>query len=139
MYAISFACNQTAFVQKKLLVHRDEIKTIIFTFYITIPCLALTIQKPNISKGYVDNNKLLQGSFSGKITDAKTNKPIPGVSIYFADLKLGTSTDASGDFKFRNIPEGKHLVEISHIGYSTITDNIDISGIPKRIIYCPCR
>ncbi|MEP7109691.1 MAG: TonB-dependent receptor [Ferruginibacter sp.] len=80
----------------------------------------------------VDSSKTLRSSFSGIITDAKTNKPIEGVSIYFSDIKAGVSTHANGAFEFRNIPEGKHLVEISHIGYSTITDNIEINGDTKK-------
>ncbi len=66
------------------------------------------------------------GSFSGKITDAKTGAPLAAASIYIADLKLGTSTDAAGSFMIKNIPPGIHLIEISHIGYTTIVESIDV-------------
>ncbi len=78
------------------------------------------------------NSTILQGSFSGRITDLVSHRPIQGVSIYFSDIKVGVSTNAAGDFVFRNIPEGKHLVEISHVGYSTMIDNIDIAGDTKK-------
>ena len=76
--------------------------------------------------------KILRGTFSGVITNATTHQPVQGVTIYFADLKTGGSTNANGEFNLRNITEGRHLVEISHVGYSTLTDNIDISGDTKK-------
>ncbi len=75
---------------------------------------------------------ILHGSFVGQVKDAKTNLLIAGVSVYFADLKVGGITDENGLFAIRNIPEGKHLVEISHVGYSTIAEQVDIIGETKR-------
>ena len=80
----------------------------------------------------VSGPSTLKGSFSGKVTDAKTNRNLQGVSIYFSDIKIGVSTDANGNFELRNIPEGKHLVELSHIGYSTLIDNIEINGNTRK-------
>jgi len=74
----------------------------------------------------------LKGTFSGKITDVKTNLPLQGVSVYFVDVKVGVSTNADGIFEIHNIPEGKHLVEISHIGYTTIAEQVDVSGDLKK-------
>ena len=68
----------------------------------------------------------LNGTFSGKITDAKTGAAIDGATVYISDIKSGTATDAAGYFIISNIPQGIHLVEISHIGYSSIVENIDI-------------
>ncbi|MBC7890334.1 MAG: TonB-dependent receptor [Ferruginibacter sp.] len=79
-----------------------------------------------------DNSVLIRGSLSGKIIDARTNKPVEAASIYFSDIKTGVTTDANGAFEFRNIPEGKHLIEITHIGYTTLTDNIEITGDTRR-------
>lgn len=78
------------------------------------------------------NPGTIYGSFFGKITDSKTGKPISGASVYFTDIKSGTFTDAEGNFVMKNIPEGKHLVEVSHIGYTTIAATIDISGNTKK-------
>jgi iron complex outermembrane receptor protein len=70
----------------------------------------------------------LNGSFSGKITDAKTGAPVEAASIYLTDIKSGTASDASGRFIIKNIPPGKHLVEISHIGYNSIIESIDMNA-----------
>ncbi len=74
----------------------------------------------------------LKGSFAGKITDIKTGKPIYGASVYITDIKSGTASDNNGNFIIRNVPEGNHLIEISHIGYTTLVENILISGDTKK-------
>ncbi len=75
---------------------------------------------------------ILKGSFYGKITDTKTGKVISGASVYITDIKSGTSTDNEGFFIIKNIPDGNHLVEISHIGYITLAENILITGDTKK-------
>jgi iron complex outermembrane recepter protein len=78
------------------------------------------------------NNPPVYGSFSGRVLDAKTGAPIAAASVYFSDIKAGISSDADGNFVFKNIPEGKHLVEVSHIGYTTIAENIEVTGSIKK-------
>ncbi|MBL7702613.1 MAG: TonB-dependent receptor [Ferruginibacter sp.] len=75
---------------------------------------------------------LVNGTFSGKITDAKTGAPIEGASVYIADIRSGTSTNAAGEFFINNIPQGIHLIEISHIGYSSIIESIEIKNDVKK-------
>jgi iron complex outermembrane receptor protein len=71
---------------------------------------------------------ILYSSFTGKITNAKTGAPIEGASVYITDTKSGSSSDASGNFTINNIPQGKQLVEISHIGYTSIVESIDFTN-----------
>ena len=75
---------------------------------------------------------LYKGSFSGKVTDTKTGLPIPDATVYISDIKTGTATDKDGNFSFKNIPEGNHLLEISHIGYTSVIENISINGDTKK-------
>ena len=65
-------------------------------------------------------------TFTGKITDAKTGEPLPGTSVFFPDLKLGVYADNSGRFQFAVVSAGHHLVEVSHVGYTSIIEHIDI-------------
>ncbi len=74
----------------------------------------------------------IKGSLSGVITDIKTGLPIEGASVYIADIKTGTKTDSKGTFTIFNISDGIHLVEISHIGYSTIAENVEMNGDTKK-------
>ncbi len=68
------------------------------------------------------------GSLTGTITDGKTSQPLQGASVYFHDLKLGTGTNARGQYKIQHIPNGKYLVEISFLGYASIVETIEING-----------
>src|SRR4051812_42469627 len=73
-----------------------------------------------------------KGALTGTITDAKTKQPLQGASVYFHDLKLGTSTNAGGTFKIQNISQGRYLVEVSFLGYASVVETIDISGNTEK-------
>ncbi|MBP6023644.1 TonB-dependent receptor [Ferruginibacter sp.] len=75
---------------------------------------------------------ILKGNFSGKITDVKTGKPVAAATIYITDVKIGSASDNEGNFIIKNIPDGNHLVEISHVGYTTIAESVNISGDTKK-------
>ena len=73
-----------------------------------------------------------KGTLSGKVTDAKTGVALSGVSIVIPDMKVGTATDASGNYTLKSIGEGKHLVEVSHIGYTTLAEEVIITSNTKK-------
>jgi iron complex outermembrane receptor protein len=79
--------------------------------------------------------QLAQGRFQGVVKDAKTGLPMEGVSVYISDLKMGANTNAQGFFLIDHIAEGNHLVEISHVGYATIVQNILIQGTTEKLFY----
>lgn len=89
-------------------------------------------------KTYSDRNFVTESGnpgkliFSGKVTDKATGKPLAGVSVFFNDLRTGSTTDAEGNFSIANIPSGKHLVEISSVGYSTISEYVDFVNDVKK-------
>ena len=64
----------------------------------------------------------------GKITDAKTSAPLGGASVTIEDAKLGTVTDSSGRFIFKNVPIGHHLIEVSYTGYTSVLEHLDINA-----------
>jgi iron complex outermembrane receptor protein len=68
---------------------------------------------------------------TGRLTDARTGEALPGVSVVFPDLKQGTATDADGRFSFANLPRGRFTVQITSLGYNTISQLVDTgSGQP---------
>ena len=62
---------------------------------------------------------------TGRLTDAKTGEALPGVNIVFPDLKQGTATDAEGRFSFANLPRGRFTVQVTSVGYNTISRTVD--------------
>jgi len=63
---------------------------------------------------------------TGKVTDKTTGAPIPGATISIPDLKIGTSTDANGIYVLRQLPRGEYLIQVTAIGYASVTRVIDL-------------
>jgi TonB-dependent starch-binding outer membrane protein SusC len=55
---------------------------------------------------------------SGKITDAATGEPLPGVSVMLKGTSMGSITDKTGKFSIAVGPAGGTLI-CSYIGYTT--------------------
>ena len=67
----------------------------------------------------------------GKIVD-QNNQPIPFVSIYIQDLKLGTAADETGHFLLRNVPYGEWLLQASAVGYKSATTVVNTDSPSLR-------
>jgi iron complex outermembrane recepter protein len=91
---------------------------------LAIPSIAQT-NLAEISAGKIAVS-VLNVTLSGKITDAKTGEPLAGASVYLADDRTGTFTDANGKYILTNIPSGHHVMEISYVGYSTLVEHIEV-------------
>ena len=74
----------------------------------------------------------IKGSLSGKVIDESTGLPLQGATVSIIDLKVGGSTDLNGEFYLNNISGGTHLIEISHIGYTTVAAKVFIDGDTKN-------
>ncbi len=68
----------------------------------------------------------------GTIIDADSKLPLPGASVVIvgANPTIATSTDASGNFKFENLPIGRITLTTSYVGYvgNTIPNIVINSG-----------
>jgi iron complex outermembrane receptor protein len=74
----------------------------------------------------------IKGSFTGKVTDAKTGEPLSGATILFPDLKTGGATNQQGIYRLQSIPSGKYLVEVSYEGYASLVETIELSGNTEK-------
>ena len=75
----------------------------------------------------ITSTKTIKVRIRGTITDAKTGESLPGASVYLADEKIGTAADAHGHYEFTNIPLGHHVIEVSHSGYGTLVEHIELT------------
>jgi iron complex outermembrane receptor protein len=53
------------------------------------------------------------GSIAGKVVSA-SGKPVEGVQVILVDLRLRAATDASGAFRFLDVPPGEYLLEAAN-------------------------
>jgi len=65
---------------------------------------------------------------TGKVLDDKGH-PIYGAIVELPDLKSGAATDTAGVYHISNLPKGNYLVQVHLISYTTITKNVNISGV----------
>ena len=61
------------------------------------------------------------GSFSGRVSDARTGQPLVGATVQLEETALGATTDVEGYYTINNIPPKTYNVKASFIGYQTLT------------------
>ena len=66
-----------------------------------------------------------KGKIEGKITDAASGNPLPGVNVLVTGTYAGAATDANGEFSIKNITPGTYTIEVSLIGYK----NMQFTGV----------
>lgn len=67
-----------------------------------------------------------QGGISGKITDAKTGKNIPGANISIGTDNRGTTTSEDGSYRLTGISTGTYTVTVRLIGYAKQTRSVTV-------------
>lgn len=55
----------------------------------------------------------------GTVRDAKTNQPMPGVTVVLVGTSAGTITNANGQYSFSSLADGKYTARYTFIGYQT--------------------
>ena len=67
------------------------------------------------------------GIIKGRVTTAD-GKPAATVSVRLKGTKKGTLTEDDGSFVIHRVPAGNYELEISQIGYETITQQVQVDG-----------
>lgn len=67
------------------------------------------------------------GTLSGKITDLKFN-PISNARVHILNSSFSVFSDENGKFSFSNYPAGNFTIQISALGYATITKDIPFAS-----------
>lgn len=72
---------------------------------------------------FIDVSAQYKQAVKGVITDKESKIPLIGVTVAVVDISpvIGTVTEAQGEFILENIPVGKHTVQVSYVGYNSIT------------------
>lgn len=61
---------------------------------------------------------------SGTVYDFATNETLIGVTIYFPELNIGTTTNEYGFYSI-SVPKGSYKVQVSYLGYNSILETIN--------------
>jgi len=82
-------------------------------------------------------NELVQqqqrhGEVTGRVVDAATGDPLPGVTVILANTAIGAAANADGRYTINRIPAGEQTLVIRYLGY--VTTNIVVNVIPGQTI-----
>ena len=68
-----------------------------------------------------------QLSITGTIKEKNTGQALYGASVGFEGLYIGTISDESGNFGFKNLKKGAYIIKFSFIGYTDVVKKIDLT------------
>ena len=62
----------------------------------------------------------------GHVIDKTTGEHLPYIFIMLKGTTIGVSTESTGHYMIRNVPEGNFTIEVSAVGYKTQTHEINV-------------
>ena len=62
----------------------------------------------------------------GHIIDKNTGEHLPYMMVVIKGTTIGVTTESTGHYMIRNVPEGRFTVEVSAVGYKTQSYEVDI-------------
>jgi len=74
-----------------------------------------------IAKGQADTH------IFGHVLDAETQEHVPYISVVLRGTTIGVTTDESGHYFIQDVPEGNFTIEVTGIGYKTVTRAIKVA------------
>src|SRR5450432_2574855 len=89
--------------------------------------LLVAICQPASAQNTVQKNYPIRVTLSGKVNDEATRLPLHSCSIYIPDLKMGTTSDADGNYILKNLPGGNYVIDVAFVGYKNIVKNISLA------------
>src|SRR5205809_5973690 len=75
------------------------------------------------------------GSIPGTVVDSSTGRPLQGGEVRLSQgntLVATTTTDATGHFGLRRVPEGKYVVEVRYVGYKVVRSEVTVAEAPAN-------
>ncbi|MCG8608394.1 TonB-dependent receptor, partial [bacterium] len=60
------------------------------------------------------------GLITGRVVDAKSNEPLPGVNLVLVGTFRGAATRDDGVYEIRNVPPGQYLIRAKMMGYEAV-------------------
>ena len=86
-------------------------------------CMVLSAEANNLSEINTDNT---DSHIHGHVIDKNTGEHLPYIVVMLKGTTIGVSTENTGHYMIRNVPEGTFTVEVSAIGYKSQTREITI-------------
>lgn len=75
----------------------------------------------SVVKSVEENEKGTDANIYGHVVDAKTGEHVPYAIIHVKGTTIATTTDMTGHFFLKNLPEGTFTIEAKYMGYTTMS------------------
>lgn len=69
-----------------------------------------------------------RGALVGSVVDQRTGKRLEGAFVTIVETGQSTTTDERGEFRFPSVRPGDVTVQISYLGYPSISENVSVSS-----------
>ena len=73
------------------------------------------------------------GVLSGFIRDKSNGESLPYANIFLKEEKIGSTSNVQGYFVIPRVPAGKHSVQVSLLGYKTVTFTMESDGVTSVV------
>ena len=93
-----------------------------FFIFILCLCCALTVAQATGEDRLNDSD----ANVFGHVLDKKTGEHLPFIYVLLKGTTIGTTTDNSGHYFLKNLPEGNFMMEVSSVGYKTVTRSVTL-------------
>ena len=88
--------------------------------------LALAVCRCAVALGVEAPKKSTDANLFGQVVDCDTHEHVPYASIAVAGTAFGTTTDASGHYFLKNMPEGELTIEVRALGYAPLQEKVTL-------------
>ena len=93
-----------------------------FFIFILCLCCALTVAQAMGENRLNDSD----ANVFGHVLDKKTGEHLPFINVLLKGTTIGTTTDNSGHYFLKNLPEGKFTLEYKALGYKTVSKEVTL-------------
>ena len=62
----------------------------------------------------------------GHVLDKETGEHLPFITVVLKGTTIGTTTDNSGHYFLKNLPEGRFTLEYKYLGYKTVSKAVEL-------------
>jgi TonB-linked SusC/RagA family outer membrane protein len=74
------------------------------------------------------------GAITGRVTDARTGQPIPGVTIEIEGTTIATAAGDDGRFRLASVPVGRRTIVARRIGYAAVRQPVTIDAAGQAAV-----
>lgn len=87
-------------------------------------CYAVSAIMANTYKNDKEVTIPTDANIFGHVVDKATGEHLPGITIILKGTTIGSVTDDSGHYMLKNLPEGEFTIEVSFVGFKTVTKKV---------------